>query len=163
MVKNRCQQRFLDWGFWGPFVMQAGEIRSVLIGWIYPAHAYMEYQAPSLQREFSEGGNELLLALRQFLVFKPLHTWKTWTNVKHETLQTALLYFNCRVSCMPFWFVFIHVRNIECVWTLSECTYAHHKSLFCPKRSEGSIQIPYIPWYPPVSTFLVLTLITRTC
>ena len=63
--------------------MQAGEIRSVLIGWIYPAHAYMEYQAPSLQREFSEGGNELLLALRQFLGFKPLHTWKTWTNVKH--------------------------------------------------------------------------------
>ena len=83
MVKNRCQQRCLDWGFWGPFVMQAGEIRSVLIGWIYPAHAYMEYQAPLLQREFSEGGNELLLALRQFLGFKPLHTWKTWTNVKH--------------------------------------------------------------------------------
>ena len=83
MVKNRCQQRCLDWGFWRPFVMQAGEIRSVLIGWIYPAHAYMEYQAPSLQREFSEGGNELLLALRQFLGFKPLHTWKTWTNVKH--------------------------------------------------------------------------------
>ena len=83
MVKNHCQQRCLDWGFLGPFVMQAGEIRSVLIGWIYPAHAYMEYQAPSLQREFSEGGNELLLALRQFLGFKPLHTWKTWTNVKH--------------------------------------------------------------------------------
>ena len=83
MVKNCCQQRFLDWGFWGPFVMQAGEIRSVLIGWIYPAHAYMEYQAPLLQREFSGGGNELLLALRQFLGFKPLHTWKTWTNVKH--------------------------------------------------------------------------------
>ena len=81
--KNLCQQRCLDWGFLGPFVMQAGEIRSVLIGWIYPAHAYMEYQAPLLQREFSEGGNELLLALRQFLGFKPLHTWKTWTNVKH--------------------------------------------------------------------------------
>ena len=162
MVKNRCQQRFLDWGFWGPFVMQAGEIRSVLIGWIYPAHAYMEYQAPSLQREFSGGGNELLLALRQFLGFKPLHTWKTWTNVKHMK-HCKRHYFISTVEALVSNFLnFFYVRK-QCVWTFSAYIYAHHKSLFCPKRSEGSIQIPYIPWYPPVSTFLVLTLITRTC
>ena len=113
MVKNRCQQRFLDWGFWGPFVMQAGEIRSVLIGWIYPAHAYMEYQAPSLQREFSEGGNELLLALRQFLGLWALTYLKNLNKCEtYETLQTALLYFNCRGSCMQFCFLFIYVHNI---------------------------------------------------
>jgi hypothetical protein len=53
--------------------MPAGENRShpgtVLIGSIYPAHAYMEYQAPSLLREFSGGGNKLLLALRQISRF----------------------------------------------------------------------------------------------
>lgn len=92
-----------------------------------------------------------------YILEKLEQMWNRWNTA------TALLYFNSRGSCMPFWFVFIHMRNNECVWTLSECTYAHHKSLFCPKRSEGSIQIPYIPWYPPVSTFLVLTLITRTC
>jgi hypothetical protein len=38
----------------------------VLICFIYPVHAYMEYQAPSFWRDFSRCGNELP-SLRQMI------------------------------------------------------------------------------------------------
>ena len=61
-----------------------------------------------------------------------------------------------------FGFLFIYVHKHLIMWT-SACTHAHQKSLCCPKSSEGSIHISFNPWYSPVSTFLVLSLIRRVC
>ena len=61
-----------------------------------------------------------------------------------------------------FGFLFIYVHKHLIMWT-SACTHAHQKSLCCPKSSEGNMQISYNPWYSPVSTFLVLSLIRRVC
>ena len=61
-----------------------------------------------------------------------------------------------------FGFLFIYVHKHLIMWT-SACTHAHQKSLCCPKSSEGSMHISFNPWYSPVSTFLVLSLIRRVC
>ena len=64
------------------------------------------------------------------------------------------------VSIFGFLFIYVHKHLI--MWT-SACTHAHQKSLCCPKSSEGSMHISFNPWYSPVSTFLVLSLIRRVC
>ena len=138
--------------------------RTVLIGWIHPAHAFTEYQV--LWREILEGGSNLL-ALRQMisslLVDKCLQTWKSRTNMKHMK-YSKWLYLISAVEALVriFGFLFIYVHKHLIMWT-SACTHAHQKSLCCPKSSEGSMHISFNPWYSPVSTFLVLSLIRRVC